>query len=559
MFLEIGLLIVGSVAIVGLIYRAFEWFNLRIGPDAGSVSRIGRLADFLKQLPRTFFSWKFIKRLVLDVLLQTRLLRESPLRWLAHICIAYGFMALLLTHALDGYVTAKLVSDYEVTLNPWLALRNVFGALVILGVFISLWQRHFSRGLPVKSKGMDRRALIILMLIMVSGFLLEGAKIISTNVFYEMADEYAWMDDPEELRPLKAYWVEYYGAAFDDLSGPFEEDTLMEGEEMNEEYCSFCHSRPQAAFVSYGLSRAMLPLNNWLDRVNADVLFWYFHVIICLAGLALLPFTKFLHMVTSPLTLLIDRPGKKQYSPEYLANARALTLDACTHCGLCSEHCSVAPVYRVIGNENVLPSEKLQGLKALLKGRRLKDKVQYSIREGSYICTGCYRCTQVCPVGLNLQDLWAASQGELATRRLAAPVILARENGQELLEDFKRNNGKVIKLNSKANGAFRDLSRSNTMTQCFACMTCSCSCPVVQQYGENPRAEVDLLPHEVIRSVALGQPDLALNARMLWDCMNCYMCQENCPQGVKVCDIMYELKNMAYSRLAEKNNGVGKD
>jgi heterodisulfide reductase subunit C len=39
--------------------------------------------------------------------------------------------------------------------------------------------------------------------------------------------------------------------------------------------------------------------------------------------------------------------------------------------------------------------------------------------------------------------------------------------------------------------------------------------------------------------------DLAFGSTMLWDCVTCYQCQEHCPQGVKVTDVLYELKNLA--------------
>ena len=45
--------------------------------------------------------------------------------------------------------------------------------------------------------------------------------------------------------------------------------------------------------------------------------------------------------------------------------------------------------------------------------------------------------------------------------------------------------------------------------------------------------------------MGMGIRDLALGSRMLWSCLTCYQCQEHCPQGVKVTDIFYELKNMA--------------
>jgi len=38
---------------------------------------------------------------------------------------------------------------------------------------------------------------------------------------------------------------------------------------------------------------------------------------------------------------------------------------------------------------------------------------------------------------------------------------------------------------------------------------------------------------------------MAGGARMIWDCLTCYQCQENCPQQVEVCDLLYDLKNMA--------------
>ncbi len=69
-------------------------------------------------------------------------------------------------------------------------------------------------------------------------------------------------------------------------------------------------------------------------------------------------------------------------------------------------------------------------------------------------------------------------------------------------------------------------------------------CPVVGNY-ENPEKVLDLLPHQIMRSVGLGLKDLALGSRMLWDCLTCYQCQEHCPQEVHVTDVLYELKNQA--------------
>ena len=78
-----------------------------------------------------------------------------------------------------------------------------------------------------------------------------------------------------------------------------------------------------------------------------------------------------------------------------------------THCGVCSEHCSVAPFYRVIPNTAILPSEKLLAVKRLGTSRAPTAEMAL-LAEGSFICTLCGRCTQWCPSGIDLQDLWQA-------------------------------------------------------------------------------------------------------------------------------------------------------
>ncbi|MBW2192876.1 MAG: hypothetical protein JRF27_03705, partial [Deltaproteobacteria bacterium] len=50
----------------------------------------------------------------------------------------------------------------------------------------------------------------------------------------------------------------------------------------------------------------------------------------------------------------------------------------------------------------------------------------------------------------------------------------------------------------------------------------------------------------------LGLAEMASGAKMLWDCVTCYQCQEHCPQNVAVTDLLYQLKNMAVEK-ADKN------
>jgi len=45
--------------------------------------------------------------------------------------------------------------------------------------------------------------------------------------------------------------------------------------------------------------------------------------------------------------------------------------------------------------------------------------------------------------------------------------------------------------------------------------------------------------------VILGLKERVLKSDFVWLCSTCYACQERCPQGVKIFEIMTLLKNMA--------------
>lgn len=85
-------------------------------------------------------------------------------------------------------------------------------------------------------------------------------------------------------------------------------------------------------------------------------------------------------------------------------------------------------------------------------------------------------------------------------------------------------------------------------------MTCSNACPVVTSY-QYPKEKLGLLPHQIMYSLKFGIQDNVLGAGMVWDCLGCYNCQQNCPQGVRVTDIFFELKNRAFQKT--RNDVVG--
>jgi Fe-S oxidoreductase len=105
-----------------------------------------------------------------------------------------------------------------------------------------------------------------------------------------------------------------------------------------------------------------------------------------------------------------------------------------------------------------------------------------------------------------------------------------------------------IPLNAQPDEARQPAIKDSTFTHCFSCQSCTTVCPVVAHH-DDPEQMLGLLPHQIMCSLGLGLTEMASGAGMIWDCLTCYQCQENCPQQVEVCDILYRLKNTAVASI----------
>jgi heterodisulfide reductase subunit C len=568
---------------LGLCYKVSTWFRYSLGIEASEIPASKRLMAAVKGIFLTFFSKKIFilaRVFVLDVLLQTRTLKESVPRWVMHMAIFGGFMLLLIMHALEALITSKLFPDYSPTLNPFLFLRNLALAVVIFGLGMAVYRRFFSETPRLRTSVMDRYSLIVLAVIMISGLLLEGSKIVSYTSYRNMVEDYADLEEEGDDQALESLWVEEFGIASPRLKGPFDKGTLDRGREVHDMNCAACHSRPQWAFLSYGVSRTIKPIAQGLEKADIARLLWYIHFLACFFGLAYLPFSKMFHIIASPLSLLANAViDHEESDPANLATLQILELDACTHCGACSVRCSVGIVFEEIPNVNILPSEKIASAKALAAGKKLSEEELKRIQEGLHLCTNCYRCTEVCPVGINLQELWfnvrekllqkgnpellslcplslyrGLRTEEIKEKQFSTPLNLVREaiaNEYMSMED----DGTISSENMdrEFQKKLAESPQSGSFVYCFSCMTCSSSCPVFLNY-KNPPKSLGLAPHQIIRAAALGLPELAFRSKMLWSCLGCYQCQDNCPQGVCLADIFYELKNLAVERFKERNS-----
>jgi nitrate reductase gamma subunit len=317
MFFTVALYASLAIFALGLVYKISTWFRYSLGIDAENISTSARIFAALQGIVLTVFSKKvftLLRVFVLDVLLQVKVLRQDFLKWAMHMCIYYGFILLLLMHGLDAIVTSALFPEYYPTVNPFLFLRDFFGVLVLVGVGIAIYRRFVLKVPRLRTSPMDLYAIIILAVIIFSGFLLEGTKITSYSKFQEMVDEYTMAADEQELTSLESYWVAKFGVVSPKVQGPFDAATLAAGKEAHELNCSQCHSRPQWGFAGYATSIITRPLAITLDQTNARSIFWYIHFLACMIGLAYLPFSKMFHMFTTPLSLLANSVMDKETS-----------------------------------------------------------------------------------------------------------------------------------------------------------------------------------------------------------------------------------------------------
>ena len=564
-----------GIFILGLIYKAYTWFSMKIGISARDYTPAQRFSAAIKGTVRVVFSSKIfllIKAFILDVVLQRRILKEDFLRWMMHMLLYGGFMLLLLMHALEKFISAKLFSDYYSTVNPFMFLRDLFGFMVVIGIGIAIIRRFIIKVPRLKTSGMDVYAIFIVVVIIFSGILLEGVKITSHTAFQGMVTDFAGLDedsDAEEIEALESYWVENFDVVSPNVQGPFDEDILEQGMESHEANCAECHSRPGWAFTGYAVAKTIKPFALALDDVDTTNILWYIHFLACFIGLAYLPFSKMFHIISTPVSLLANAVMEKETAdPANIVTRQAMELDACTHCGTCSLRCSASTSFDVLGNEYILPAEKITFLKTLARGKDLSDDKLHAIQEGVYLCTNCDRCTVVCPSGINLKELWFNVREDLLQRGLPELLTLspfsfyrglnrnniAADDYRKPIEaanrsvacNFEQLMDKTtpISLSDKKRDVSSQLPGADTFVHCFGCQTCTTVCPVVMNY-ENPQEIVGLLPHQIMNCLGLGLTEMATGPQMLWDCLTCYQCQENCPQNVKVTDVLYGLKNLS--------------
>src|SRR5665213_3627748 len=138
---------------------------------------------------------------------------------------------------------------------------------------------------------------------------------------------------------------------------------------------------------------------------------WWLHTLALLTFLPIIPHTKHLHLLLSPVTVFLSRGSFSQIPPlsgdedfglvagTDLTQLVSLQGYSCVECGRCTEHCPAANTGKLLN-----PKEIVLGLRAYLNdlGPASDQPLlgKYNSQNAVFQCTTCGACEFQCPVGI---------------------------------------------------------------------------------------------------------------------------------------------------------------
>lgn len=326
----------------------------------------------------------------LEFLVHRGIGRRDRLARLGHLGIAYGFVVLVIATGIlmlnDDIVKPLFNVEFwrDGFYLVYSLLSDLFGLALVLGLVVMAAKRlrrpaRFDYRRPEGVPGtFDRRLYVVgdwaflgsLLFLGVTGFVIEAYRIAVTNPDYEVWSIVGW--------------------------------TLSRG--------------LRAAGVV-----AADPGVNAIRHV-----LWWSHAAVAFAAIAAIPYTKAVHMLTSPAVLVTGDPdaGRRlvpipadatveqvgysrlgDFSPAHL-----LQLDACTKCGKCHVACPATASGSPLSPRDLVlelreAAEGGLGIRARLGVPPLFDAAKSLIgdpvrAETLWACTACLACVDICPVGI---------------------------------------------------------------------------------------------------------------------------------------------------------------
>jgi Fe-S oxidoreductase len=359
--------------------------------------------------------WRRLGDMATMVLNHRTIDRRDPAAGGAHRLIFYGFVLLFLG-------TATITLEYDI-LEPLFGIRfwhgefylvfslvlDVAGLALIGGLVYMMYRRRWLRlpkldyarpdrapGDPDFDRPQYRREdwafLWILVVIGCTGYLLEAARLV-------------WLHGRPEV--WDARWWSPVGAAI--------ADTLS----------AIGVTEHGGALLRHGL--------------------WWFHGLIALAFIALIPFTKVKHIFTSAGSLMVRDPLAAQRLPRIPESQeqpgvakitdfnwkQLLNLDACTKCGRCHEACPARAVGAPLSPRDVILSLR-EFANATLESGTLPAAAELDVhgkapgqvaQETLWSCRTCMACVEICPVAVEHVPIIVQMRRKLVEEGAMDPLL----------------------------------------------------------------------------------------------------------------------------------------
>ena len=306
------------------------------------------------------------KRFFLDLITHDRDIFRGTFRRIMHLGVFYGFVILT-----TGTLVIAIQDHFGIPLfygNTYLILSllmDLFGLMAMIGIGMAAYKRYIDKPDHEDYTFDDAFLLVLILIILFTGFVLEGLRIYATN------DPWAWWS------PVGLILCEI--------------------------------------FRSSGLSVA--------SALMSHAFLWYVHMLLVFGFIAYIPHSKLFHMVASSLNIFL-KPSSPigGLSPvdslpneirtigaarlEAFAQKQLLELDACISCGRCQKGC---PAYN--SGAPLSPSVVIRDLKrhSLEKKSWFRSKSEVFdsaiigkviAKETLWACTTCGLCEDKCPVNI---------------------------------------------------------------------------------------------------------------------------------------------------------------
>ena len=281
-----------------------------------------------------------------------------------HAIMFWGFLELFM-----GTVLATIDWDITLPLFGWKLLRgnfylayeltlDLFGLFFVVGLGMAVWRRFVVRPHRVDPTARFANVLALLFVINLTGFVMEACR----------------------LAVVQPWW------------GPWSP-------------------------VGWALGQAMLGAGLSEGALRATHLgVWLFHAAISLVFVAIVPYSYFAHLVTTPLNIFFSKltPRGAMAKIENIEDAerlgiskleefswkRRLDFDACVECGRCQAAC---PAY--LSGTALSPKQVIVKLKRHLHGE-LPGPIHGELIKPDelWACTTCMACVQECPAFIDIVD-----------------------------------------------------------------------------------------------------------------------------------------------------------